>query len=123
MGVFSAVVQRWNISESGLLLRRQMLLDRLPPEAELQTDVDVGAALGMELLGALEVVCGEASPAAGWLCGLAAGSTDGGLCNADLSSDLADSYARAGQIDDLLLLRRAGRHRDHLAVVARKPKD
>ena len=93
-----------------------MLLDRIPSEAELQADLDVGASLSVELLGTLEVICGEASPAAGRLRGLAAGSTDGGLCNADLRSDLADSYARAGQIDDLLLLgcadRTAGRVAD-----------
>ena len=86
-----------------------MLLDRFPSEAELQPDLDVGAALGVELLSTLEVVGGEASPAAGRLRGLAAGSTDGGLCDADLSSDLTDRHARAGQIDDLLLLGRADR--------------
>ena len=82
-----------------------MLLDGVPPEAELQANLDVGTPLSVELLSALEVIAGEASPAAGRLRGLAAGSTDGGLCDADLRSDLADSYARAGQIDDLLLLR------------------
>ena len=56
-----------------------MLLNRIPPEAELQADLDVGAALGVELLSTTEVVGGEASPAAGRLRGLAAGSTDGGL--------------------------------------------
>ena len=90
-------------------LHCQMLLDRFPSEAELQPDLDVGAALGVELLSTLEVVGGEASPAAGRLRGLAAGSTDGGLCDADLSSDLTDRHARAGQIDDLLLLGRADR--------------
>ena len=84
-----------------------MLLDRIPPEAELQADLDVGTALGVELLSALEVIAGEASPAAGRLRSLAACGTDSGLCDADLRSDLADSYARAGQIDDLLLLGRA----------------
>ena len=59
----------------------------------------------MELQSALEVIAGEASPAAGRLRGLAAGSTDGGLCDADLGSDLADRHGRAGQIEDLLLLR------------------
>lgn len=86
-----------------------MLLDRIPAEAELQTDIDVGTPLSVELLSALEVISGEASPAAGRLHGLAAGSTDGGLCDADLSSDLADSYARTGQVENLLLLRRADR--------------
>ena len=56
-----------------------MLLDGVPSEAELQPDLDVGAALGVELLSTLEVIGGEASPAAGRLRGLAAGSTDGGL--------------------------------------------
>ena len=36
--------------------------------------------------------------------GLAARGTDGGLCDADFGSDLADRHARAGQIEDLLLL-------------------
>ena len=56
-----------------------MLFDRVPPEAELQPDLDVGTPLGTELLSTLEVIAGEASPAAGRLRGLAAGSTDGGL--------------------------------------------
>ena len=60
-------------------LCRQMLLDRIPSEAELQPDLDVGTPLGVELLSTLEVVGGEASPAAGWLRGLAARGTDGGL--------------------------------------------
>lgn len=86
-----------------------MLLDGIPPEAELQPDLDVGTPLGVELLSTLEVVTGEASPATGRLRGLAAGSTDGGLCDTDLGSDLADRHARAGQIDDLLLLGRTDR--------------
>ena len=85
-------------------LRHQMLLDRVPPEAELQPDLDVGTPLGVELPSTLEVVTGEASPATGRLRGLAAGSTDGGLCDADLGSDLADRHGSAGQIEDLLLL-------------------
>ena len=65
---------------SGYLhLRRRMLLDRIPPEAELQPDLDVGTPLGVELLSTLEVVTGEASPATGRLRGLAARGTDGGL--------------------------------------------
>ena len=95
-----------------------MLLDRIPSEAELQPDLDVGTPLGVELLSTLEVVGGEASPATGRLRGVAAGSTDGGLCDADLRSDLADSYARAGQIDDLLLLRRADRTAGRVADAA-----
>ncbi|ERH23126.1 hypothetical protein HMPREF1549_00262, partial [Actinomyces johnsonii F0510] len=39
----------------------------IPPEAKLQADLDVGTALGMELLSTPEVICGEASLAAGWL--------------------------------------------------------
>ena len=90
-------------------LRRQMLLDRIPSEAELQADLDVGTPLSVELPSTLEVISGEASPAAGWLRGLAAGSTDGGLCDANLGSDLADRHGRAGQTEDLLLLGRADR--------------
>ena len=95
-----------------------MLLDCIPPEAELQADLDVGAPLSVELLSALEVICGEAPLAAGRLRGLAAGGPDSGLCDADLRSDLADSYARAGQIDDLLLLRRADRTAGRLTDTA-----
>jgi len=43
-----------------------MLAHRIPAEAELQADLDVGTALGVELLGTLEIVVGEASLAAGW---------------------------------------------------------
>ena len=56
-----------------------MLLDRIPPEAELQPDLDVGAPLSMELSSTLEVIAGEASLAVGRLLGLAARSADGGL--------------------------------------------
>lgn len=104
---------------SGYLhLRRQMLLDGVPPEAKLQPDLDVGAALGVELLSALEVIAGEASPATGRLRGLAAGSTDGGLSDTDLGSDLADRHARAGQIEDLLLLGHADRTAGRVADAA-----
>ena len=82
-----------------------MLLDGIPPEAELQADLDVGTPLSVELPSTPEVVVGEVSPATGRLRGLAAGGTDSGLCDADLGSDLADRHARAGQIEDLLLLR------------------
>ena len=99
-------------------LRRQMLLDRIPSEAKLQPDLDIGTPLSVELLSTLEVIAGEASPAAGRLRGLAAGSTDGGLCDADLRSDLADSYARAGQIENLLLLRCVDRTAGRLADTA-----
>ena len=95
-----------------------MLLDGIPPEAEFQTDLDVGTPLSVELLSALEVISSEASPAAGRLRSLAAGGTDSGLCDADLRSDLADSYARAGQIDDLLLLGCADRTTSRVADAA-----
>ena len=95
-----------------------MLLDRIPPEAELQPDLDVGAPLSVELPSTLEVIAGEASPAAGRLRSLAAGGTDGGLCDAGLGGDLADRHARAGQIDDLLLLCRADRAAGHVADAA-----
>ena len=95
-----------------------MLAHRIPPEAELQADLDVGTPLGVELLSTLEVITGEVSLAAGWSLGLAAGSTDGGLCDADLRSDLTDRHARTGQIEDLLLLRRADRATSRVADTA-----
>ena len=70
-----------------------MLAHRIPAEAELQADLDVGAALGVKLLSTLEVVTGEASLAAGWLLGLAARSADGGLSDTDFGSDLAGRHA------------------------------
>ena len=57
----------------------------------------------------MEVTAGEASLAAGWLLGLAAGNADGGLGNADLGSDLAGRHARGLKAQDLPLLRRADR--------------
>ena len=57
----------------------EVFAHRIPSEAELQADIDVGTPLGMELLSTPEIVIGEASLAAGRLLGLAAGSTDGGL--------------------------------------------
>lgn len=66
-----------------------MLAYRIPAEAKLQADIDVGAPLGVELLGTLEVVAGEVSLAAGWSLGLAARGADGGLSDTDLGSDLA----------------------------------
>ena len=97
---------------------RQMLAHRISAEAKLQADLDVGTALGVELLSTTEIVIGEASLAAGWLCDLAAGGTDSGLCDADLCSDLADRHARAGQIEYLLLLRRADRATSRVADAA-----
>ena len=70
-----------------------MLAHRVPPEAEFQANLYVGAALGVELLSALEIICGEVPLAAGWLLGLTARSADGGLCNTDLGSDLAGRHA------------------------------
>ena len=66
-----------------------MLANRIPPKAELQADLDVGAALGVELLSTLEIIAGEVSLAAGRSLGLAARSADGGLSDTDLGSDLA----------------------------------
>ena len=56
-----------------------MLAHRIPSEAELQPDLDVGAALGVELLSTTEIIAGEAPLATGRLRGLAARGTDGGL--------------------------------------------
>ena len=95
-----------------------MFLDRIPPEAELQADLDVSTPLSVELLSALEVIAGEASPAAGRLRGLAAGGADGGLCDADLGSDLTDRHGGAGQVENLLLLRRADRATSRVADTA-----
>ena len=95
-----------------------MLLHRIPSEAELQADLDVGTALGVKLLSTTEIITGEVSLAAGWSLGLAAGGTDGGLCDADLRSDLTDRHARTGQIEDLLLLRRADRTTDRVSNAA-----
>ena len=95
-----------------------MLAHRIPAEAELQPDLDVGAALGVELLSTPEVVVREASLAAGWLRGLAARSADGGLSDTDLDSDLAGRHAGRLKAQDLLLLRRADRTAGRLADTA-----
>ena len=92
-----------------------MLLDRIPPEAELQPDLDVGAALGVELLSTPEVVVREASLAAGWLRGLAADSLHRGSGCADPPSDRSGGHAGGLQIEDLLLLGRADRAAGHVA--------
>jgi len=86
-----------------------MLAHRIPPEAELQTDIDVGTTLSVELLGTLEVIAGEVSLAAGWLLGLAARGADGGLSDTDLGSDLAGRHTCGLKAQDLLLLGRADR--------------
>lgn len=91
---------------------------RIPPEAELQADFDVGTALGVKLLSTTEIIAGEAPLATGWSLGLAAGSTDGGLSDTDLNSDLAGRHAGGLEVQDLLLLRRADRTAGRLADTA-----
>ena len=86
-----------------------MLAHCIPPEAELQANLYVGTALGVELPGTLEIVVGEASLAAGWLLGLAADSLHRGSGCADLSSDRSSGHAGGLQIEYLLLLRCADR--------------
>ena len=95
-----------------------MLAYRIPAEAKLQADIDVGAPLGVELLSTPEVVVREAPLATGWLLGLAARSADGGLSDTDLGSDLAGRHAGGLQVEDLLLLRRADRTTGRLADTA-----
>ena len=95
-----------------------MLAHRIPPEAELQADLDVGTALGVELLSALEIICGEAPLAAGWSLGLAADSLHRGSGCADLSSDRSSGHAGGLQVEDLLLLRCADRTAGCLADTA-----
>lgn len=70
-----------------------MPLHRIPHEAELQADLDVGAALGVALLNTPEVVVRESALAAGWLLGLAACGANGGLSDTDLGSYLAGRHA------------------------------
>ncbi len=94
--------------QSGLC-HRQMLAHRIPSEAKFQPDLDVGAALGVELLSTPEVVVREASLAAGWLLGLAECGADGGLIDTDLDSDLAGRHTCGLKAQDLLLLGRADR--------------
>ena len=95
-----------------------MLAHRIPAEAELQANLDVGTALGVELLSTLEIIAGEASLAVGWLRGLAARGTDGGLSDTDLDSDLAGRHTCGLKAQDLLLLRRADRTAGRLADTA-----
>lgn len=92
-----------------------MLLDGIPPEAELQADLDVGAALGVELLSTPEIVIGEAALAVGWLLCLTADSLHRGGGCADLPSDHSGGHAGGLQIEYLLLLRRADRTANRLA--------
>ena len=95
-----------------------MLAHRLPAEAKLQPDLDVGAAMGVELLSTPEVVVREASLAAGWLLGLAADSLNRGSGCADLPSDRSGGHAGGLQAEYLLLLRRVDRTADRLADTA-----
>ena len=95
-----------------------MLAHRIPAEAKLQPYLNVGAALGVELLSTPEVVVREASLAAGWLLGLAARGTDGGLINTDLGSDLAGRHTCGLKAQDLLLLGPADRTGGRVADAA-----
>ena len=95
-----------------------MLAHRIPPEAELQADLDVGAALGVELLSTLEIIAGEVSLAAGRSLGLAARGADGGLSDTDLGSDLAGRHTCGLKPQDLLLLGRADRATSRVADAA-----
>ena len=95
-----------------------MLAHRIPAEAKLQPDLDVGAALGVELLSTPEVVVREASLAAGWLLGLAADSLHRGSGCADLPSDRSGGHAGGLKAQDLVLLRRADRTAGRLADTA-----
>ena len=92
-----------------------MFAHRIPPEAKLQADLDVGAALGVELLSTTEVVVREASLAVGWLLCLTADSLHRGGGCADLPSDHSGGHAGGLQIEYLLLLRRADRTAGRLA--------
>ena len=95
-----------------------MLAYRIPAEAKLQADIDVGAPLGVELLGTLEVIAGEVSLAAGWSLGLAARGADGGLSDTDLGSDLAGRHTCGLKAQDLLLLGHADRTAGRLTDTA-----
>ena len=103
--------------QSGLC-HRQMLAHRIPAEAKFQADLDVGAALGVELLSTPEVVVREVSLAAGWSLGLAARGADGGLSDTDLGSDLAGRHTCGLKPQDLLLLGRADRTAGRVADTA-----
>lgn len=95
-----------------------MLAHRIPAEAKLQPDLDVGTALGVKLLSTTEIIAGEAPLATGWLRGLTARSADGGLSDTDLGSDLAGRHAGRLKAQDLLLLRSADRTAGRLADTA-----
>ena len=93
----------------------EVFAHRIPSEAELQADIDVGTPLGVELLSTPEIVIGEASLAVGWLLCLTADSLHRGSGCADLSSDRSGRHAGGLQIEYLLLLRRADRTAGRLA--------
>ena len=93
----------------------EVFAHRIPSEAELQADIDVGTPLGVELLSTPEIVIGEASLAVGWLLCLTADSLHRGSGCAYLSSDRSGRHAGGLQIEYLLLLRRADRTAGRLA--------
>ena len=95
-----------------------MLAHRIPAEAKLQPDLDVGTALGVELLSTLEVIAGEAPLAAGWLLGLATDGLHRGSGCADPPSDRAGRHTCGLKAQDLLLLRRADRTAGRLTDTA-----
>ena len=95
-----------------------MLAHRIPTEAELQPDLDIGTPLSMELLSTPEVVVREASLAAGWLRGLAADSLHRRGRRTNLPSDRSGGHAGGLQIEYLLLLRRADRTAGRLTDTA-----
>ena len=98
-----------------------MLAHRISAEAKLQPDLDVGAALGVELLSTTEIVVREAALAVGWLLCLTADSLHRGGGCADLPSDHSGGHAGGLQIEYLLLLRRADRTAGRLADGAGRP--
>ena len=100
------------------LVGLEVFAHRIPPEAELQPDLDVGTALSVELLSTTEIIIGEAPLAAGSLLSLAADSLHRRGRRADLPSDRSGGHAGGLQIEYLLLLRRADRTADRLANTA-----
>ena len=97
------------------LVGLEVFAHRIPPEAELQPDLDVGTALSVELLSTTEIIIGEAPLAAGSLLSLAADSLHRRGRRADLPSDRSGGHAGGLQIEYLLLLRRADRTAGRLA--------
>ena len=97
------------------LVGLEVFAHRIPPEAKLQADLDVGTALSVELLSTTEIIIGEAPLAAGSLLSLAADSLHRRGRRADLPSDRSGGHAGGLQIEYLLLLRRADRTAGRLA--------